>query len=93
MPQYDLASSRMQLGTGSRVQNMRITPELCRTWLGFVAPMLADTAEVNGEVSARVERFLWDFNVPENSDVVAQLTRFIEPKHHRIFTGVFVAGG
>jgi hypothetical protein len=74
MPQYDLASSRMQLGTGSRVQNMKITPDLCRTWLGFVAPMLADTAEVNGEVSARVERFLWDFNVPENSDVVAQLT-------------------
>ena len=74
MPQYDIAGSRLQLGTGSRVQNVRLTPELCRTWLGYVAPMLADTAEVNGEVSARVERFLWDFNAPQNSDVQAQLT-------------------
>jgi hypothetical protein len=74
MPQYDIAGSRLQLGTGSRVQNLQLTPELCRTWLGYVAPMLADTAEVNGRVSARVERFLWDFNAVENSDVVAQLT-------------------
>jgi len=74
MPQYDLSTSRLQLGTGSRVQNLQVTPELCRTWLGYVAPMLADTAEVNGRISARVERFLWDFNIPENSDVVAQLT-------------------
>lgn len=74
MPQYDIAGSRLQLGTGSRVQNLKLTPELCRTWLGYVAPMLADTAEVNGEVSARVERFLWDFDAPQNSDVQAQLT-------------------
>ena len=74
MPQYDFARSQLQLGTGSRVQNLQLTPELCRTWLGYVAPMLADTAEVNGTVSARVERFLWDFNAPENSDVQAQLT-------------------
>lgn len=74
VPQYDLAKSRLQLGTGSRVQNLRVTPELCRTWLGYVAPMLADAAEVNGEISARVERFTWDFEVPENSDVVAALT-------------------
>ncbi len=74
MPQYDFSSSRLQLGTGSRVQNLQVSPELCRTWLGYVAPMLADTAEVNGHVSARVERFLWDFNIPENSDVLGQLT-------------------
>ena len=74
MPQYDIASSRLQLGTGSRIQNLKITPELCRTWLGYVAPMLADSADVKGEVSARVERFLWDFDTPGNSDVLAQLT-------------------
>ena len=73
MPQYDLANSRLQLGTGSRVQNLKMTPELCREWLGYVAPMLADTAQVEGDVSARVERFLWDFNAPQNSDVLGQL--------------------
>lgn len=74
MPQYDLANSRLQLGTGSRVQNLKVTPELCREWLGYVAPMLADTAQVDGDVSARFERFLWDFNTPENSDALGQLT-------------------
>jgi len=74
MPQYDLANSRLQLGTGSRLRNLQVTPELCREWLGYVAPMLADTAQVQGDISARVERFLWDFNAPQNSDVLGQLT-------------------
>lgn len=74
MGQYDLASSRLQLGAGSRVENVRVTPELCREWLGFVAPMFADAADVNGQLSMRVERFLWDLNAPQNSDVSGQLT-------------------
>jgi len=74
MPQYDLAGSRLQLGTGSRVQNLQLTPDLCRDWLGYVAPMIADSADVSGEISARVERFLWDVYEPQNSDVMAQLT-------------------
>lgn len=74
MGQYDLATSRLQLGAGSRVENVRLNPELCREWLGFVAPMLADTADVNGQLSMRVERFLWDLNAPQNSDVSGQLT-------------------
>jgi hypothetical protein len=74
MPQYDWAASRLSLGTGSRVQNLRLTPELCRNWLGYVAPIIADSAQVSGEISARVERFLWDVNSPQNSDVLAQLT-------------------
>ena len=74
MPQYDLASSRLQLGSGSRMQNLQLTPELCRTWLGYVAPMMADSTDVTGQISARVERFIWDVSVPGNSDVSAQLT-------------------
>lgn len=73
-PQYDIATSRLMLGTGSRVQNLQITPDVCRTWLGYVSPMLADAAEVRGSASARVDRFLWDFESPQNSDVSAQLT-------------------
>lgn len=74
MPQFDLASSRLQLGSGSRMQNLQLTPELCRTWLGYVAPMMADSTDVTGQISARVERFIWDVSVPGNSDVSAQLT-------------------
>ena len=61
-----------ELGAGSRVENVNVTPELCREWLGFVAPMLADAADVNGQLSMRVERFLWDLNAPQNSDVSGQ---------------------
>jgi len=74
MAQYDFASSRLQLGSGSRVENVKVTPELCREWLGYVAPMMADAADVNGQMSLRVERFLWDFNAVQNSDVAGQLT-------------------
>jgi hypothetical protein len=74
MPQYDLASSRLQLGTGSRLTNVALTPQLCGEWMGYVAPMLADSAQVEGVASARVEKFLWDFNRPEESDVAGQLT-------------------
>jgi hypothetical protein len=74
MAQYDIASSRLQLGSGSRVENVKLTPELCRQWLGYVAPMMADAADVNGQLSMRVERFFWDSNVPQNSDVAGQLT-------------------
>lgn len=74
MAQYDVASSRLQLGSGSRVENVRLTPELCRQWLGYVTPMMADAADVNGQLSMRVERFFWDLNAPQNSDVSGQLT-------------------
>jgi len=73
MPQYDLASSRLQLGTGSRLTNVALTSQLCREWMGYVAPMLADAAQVEGVASARVEKFMWDFNRPEESDVTGQL--------------------
>ena len=74
MAQYDIATSRLQLGSGSRVENVNLTPELCRQWLGYVTPMMADAADVNGQLSMRVERFFWDLNVPQNSDVAGQLT-------------------
>jgi len=74
MAQYDISTSRLQLGSGSRIENVQVTPELCRQWLGFVAPMMADAADVNGQLSMRVERFFWDLNAPQNSDVSGQLT-------------------
>ena len=74
MALYDIASARLQLGSGSRVENVKLTPELCRQWLGYVTPMMADAADVNGQLSLRVERFFWDLYAPQNSDVAGQLT-------------------
>lgn len=74
MGQYDFALSRLELGAGSRVENISVTTELCREWLRFVAPMLADAADVNGRLSMRVEKFLWNLNTPQDSDVAGKLT-------------------
>lgn len=74
VPRLDLVGQRLQFGTGSRVQNIELTPELCREWLGYLAPLLAETADVSGLVSARVERFDYDLNGPENSDIAAVVT-------------------
>ncbi len=74
MPQFDLVRQRLQLATGSRVQNVDLTPELGREWLAYLTPMLADAASVSGLVSARVERFDYDLNAPQNSDIAAVLT-------------------
>ncbi|MEZ6041219.1 MAG: hypothetical protein R3C20_11975 [Planctomycetaceae bacterium] len=74
MPLYDLIHDRVQMATGSRIENLPITPELCRQWLGYLAPMMADSANVSGEVSARVERFDYHLNQPEASDIAATIS-------------------
>ena len=74
MPQFDVVNQRLQLATGSRVENLSITPELCREWLGYVAPMLADSANVHGLLSARVEQFDYSINQPDASDITGTIT-------------------
>lgn len=74
MPQYDLIRNRLQLATGSRVENVNLTPDLCREWLGYVAPVMAEATNVNGMISARVEKFDYDLNTVENSTIVGMIT-------------------
>ncbi|MEZ6061813.1 MAG: hypothetical protein R3C19_15815 [Planctomycetaceae bacterium] len=74
LPLYDLTTSQLQLATGSRVENIDVTQELTREWLGYVAPLLSDAAQVHGSFSARVHRFLYDLNRPEASTIQAVLT-------------------
>jgi hypothetical protein len=69
MPQYDLARQRLQLAPGSRISNLQLTPQLCRDWVGFAIPLLANSTTVRGTVSARIEEFDYDFQQPERSVV------------------------
>ncbi len=39
------------LPAGPVVQNVQLSPEMCRTWLKYVAPMLADATIVDGRLS------------------------------------------
>ncbi|MFY9255825.1 MAG: hypothetical protein WAO83_20395 [Fuerstiella sp.] len=74
MPQWNLDSNLLQLASGSRLSNLALTPELCREWLGYVAPMLADSANVDGTISARVHQFQYFIDSPASSTIQAVLT-------------------
>ncbi|MDG1898015.1 MAG: hypothetical protein P8J37_24195 [Fuerstiella sp.] len=74
MPQWDLTGNRMQLASGSRIQNLKLTPEMCNEWLGYVAPMMAEATEMQGEFSARVHKFDYNVDKPEQSTVHAVLS-------------------
>ncbi|HIE99729.1 MAG TPA: hypothetical protein EYG03_05535 [Planctomycetes bacterium] len=74
MPQWDVAGHRIQLASGSRIQNVQVTTELCKEWLGYVAPMMADATNVQGLFSARVHQFDYFIDQPEQTMVQAVLT-------------------
>ncbi len=65
--QYDITRGLLALGSGSRVENLQLSEEFCRSWLGYVSPLLATAVDVQGRVSARVEQCVWDLAAIENS--------------------------
>jgi len=73
MPQWDMNSNLVQLAPGSRIQNLQVTPELSREWLGYLAPMLADSAHVQGTVSARLQQFDYFIDRPEVSTIKGEI--------------------
>ena len=56
MLNYDLPQNVLALSSGSRVEHLQVTQEVCSEWLGYVTPFLADGSSVNGRVSARLRR-------------------------------------
>ena len=46
----------MTLERGPLLQNVQLTPEMCRAWLKYVAPLLADATDCDGRISATVDR-------------------------------------
>lgn len=60
MLQWDVVSSDLQLASGTRLDNVNLTPELCDSWLTYVSPLLARSAAAEGLASLRVERLVWN---------------------------------
>lgn len=54
--QWDIVRNVLQLASGSRLENVQLTQEFCRQWLGYVAPMLAGSAEASGQFSIRLQQ-------------------------------------
>lgn len=69
MVQYDLNTDRIQLAPGSRLQNLELTEQFTKQWLGYAMPMMGDAAEIRGHVSCRVENCNYDLSNANNSQI------------------------
>ncbi len=56
-PELRLAATPMLLthGSGRIIDQVRITPDMCREWLRYVAPVLSETAEAEGTFSVDLD--------------------------------------
>lgn len=56
-PRFDLSALpvRLTLDQGPVLENVRISPELCETWLKYVAPILADATRAEGTFSVALD--------------------------------------
>jgi hypothetical protein len=52
-PQFDLRGAQHVLrhGPGRVVENVRISPEMCQSWLKYLAPLVADATAADGRFS------------------------------------------
>ncbi len=62
------------LDRGPLLENVALTPELCRTWLKFVAPLLADATQCQGTISADVERASFPMAKPAAGTAAGTIT-------------------
>ena len=57
-PRIDLSQSPgvISLKKGDGIRKIDLTPEMCRGWLKYVAPLLADSTRAQGNMSLELER-------------------------------------
>jgi hypothetical protein len=70
-PRIDLNEPNLplRLDKGPVLQQVRISPELCRGWLKYVAPLLADATRAEGKFSLDLEQGTVPLVQPETMDV------------------------
>ncbi|MCE9553467.1 MAG: DUF748 domain-containing protein [Planctomycetes bacterium] len=73
-PRIELMSSPLLVHEpGKVVDQLDITPELCQTWLKYVAPLLADATRVNGKFSLDLSQCRVPLSDTNKSDVSGTL--------------------
>jgi len=72
--ELNAAPARLAVERGQLLDNVRISPELCRTWLKYVAPLLADTTRAEGRFSVQLDGALVPLTDTDQSKVHGQLT-------------------
>ena len=54
---------------GRLIESIRITPEMCDTWLKYVAPLLADATRIDGSLSVDLTHAHVPLNAPATGDI------------------------
>jgi len=74
-PRIELMSSPLLIQEPGRVvDQLDMTPELCQTWLKYVAPMLADATRADGKFSVDLSRCRVPLSDTTKSDVAGTFT-------------------
>ncbi len=64
-PHFDLRTTpTMSLPPGRILDRLQFTPELCAQWMKYVAPMVADAAEIQGQFSLELDENAWPVMTP-----------------------------
>lgn len=72
--ELNAAPMRLLVDQGQLVDNVRISPELCHTWLKYVAPLLADATRAEGRFSVMLDGAKVPLTDTAKSDMHGQLT-------------------
>ena len=74
LPVLDLRTEpTLHVGKGTQIQNVQLTEEVTAEWLKFVAPLLADSARIQGTFSATVSGAVVPLDNPMNGDIAGSL--------------------
>jgi hypothetical protein len=75
-PRIDLRSqpAAIRVDKGPLIENVRISPQMCQTWLKYVAPLLADATRAEGRFSIALDSASVPLEDQRQSDVHGQLT-------------------
>lgn len=63
----------LQLARGPLLEQVRVSPDMCRSWLKYVAPLVADTTEAEGLLSVDLVGATVPLNQPQDGDVQGTL--------------------
>jgi hypothetical protein len=75
-PRINLAGGRpiLVLDAGPVVDKVQLTPEICRSWLKYVAPLLADATSASGQMSVETSGLRLPLGGPLNPETAMVLT-------------------
>ena len=70
----NMTPASLRVAKGPLVENVRISPEMCRTWLKYIAPLLADATRAEGRFSISLDSANLPLADTQGSDVIGELT-------------------